>query len=63
MTYESFISEFYFGTFHFSINNVLLFQRTLGYDCWIDLKVSIDFHKNNVFQLSHGIKNIYPNKL
>ena len=52
MIYQGFISEFYYGTFHFDIKNELLFQQAQGHGCWIALKVSIDFHhfhKSNIF--------------
>ena len=40
-----------------------LFQRKRQYGGWKNLTVTTNFRKNNVLQLSHGIKNIYRSKL
>ena len=41
----------------------LLALRRQENGAYRDFRVSINLHKNNVLQFSHGIKNIYQRKL
>ena len=74
MIYESFVLELYCGTFHFGISIIFLLQKYeirtgllsnhfLRKNMIVEENLRVIVLKSNVFQLSHGIKNVYGSML